>query len=388
MAKLGTAQAANRYDGISVGTGVLYSFETQEGLPVDSSNASLRDMSPFTLRFVLPTPLLVAAGVNERDGALASRAPEELRDPSIFTRAYRTNDNNTQYRAVRNALNQVLPGVGSSSEQIRLQGFATQDQFLTATDAKVAQTLATAASAADLVLQVRRMLDAPPLTLLINPAEMSISYTNVQNYSTRVRTGYVFERWGEEQPTISFSGSTGGFVAGVGESPGNNPFITRADRNRETDTVSGLQPASMRDSAAWQNFMSFYQFYRNNGYIYDQLGLSEAHLMVGAIAIDYDQWTYVGHISSFEYSFAEDSPHRVEWSIEFVVDRMYDNATSPTVVSPYTAPTPSPSDPVWSGRARGRTPSIAGPNTTGTERATSEFAGNVNQSEIPFDFTG
>jgi len=40
---------------------------------------------------------------------------------------------------------------------------------------------------------------------------------------------------------------------------------------------------------------------------------------------------------------------RVEWGIEFNVDRMYDNAASTSVVAPQRAPTVSPSDPKYSG---------------------------------------
>ena len=55
---------------------------------------------------------------------------------------------------------------------------------------------------------------------------------------------------------------------------------------------------------------------------------------MGAIAIDYDQWTYVGTIDSFNFSFQEGLPHRVEWSMEFTVSEMYDHATAPTFVLP------------------------------------------------------
>ena len=67
--------------------------------------------------------------------------------------------------------------------------------------------------------------------------------------------------------------------------------------------------------------------------------------MVGSVAIDYDQWTYVGHIESFEFSYQEGMPHRLEWSMEFVCDKMYDNAQTPVIVQPMRAPQPNPSYP-------------------------------------------
>jgi hypothetical protein len=63
--------------------------------------------------------------------------------------------------------------------------------------------------------------------------------------------------------------------------------------------------------------------------------------MIGAIAIDYDQMTYVGTIMSFDYEYKAESPHRLEWNMEFKVSRMYDNSESPVVVLPQYTPTPS-----------------------------------------------
>jgi len=233
------------------------------------------------------------------------------------------------------------------AERTTLQSFVSEGQFLADANATVYSTLADAVAAADIALQLQRILEVPPLTLLINPRDMTISYTGVQNYSTRTRDGFVFERWGEEQPTISFSGSTGAFIAGVANAPGTNTWADKASGT--SSTVSGVQFASKRDSAAWQNLVALFHFYKNNGYIYNTVQGNEAHHMVGALAIDYDQWTYVGHIESFEYSYEEGMPHRVEWGMEFVVDRMYDNASSSSVVAPQRAPTVSPSDPKYSG---------------------------------------
>lgn len=380
MAKIGTAPLANRYDGIRVGPGMHYSFETQEGVPVDGSNAALRNASPFSMRFVIPDALAVAAGIDLRDSSL-SEAPDTKFSPGVFTRAMQQTNGNQEYKATREGLANVK-AVDAPIQS--LQGVISQFQFLTATDAKIASTLAAAANAADILVQVKRLLNAPPLTLLINPAEMSISYTNIQSFASRVRTGYIFERWGLDQPTITFSGSTGAFIAGVGSGPGRNPFSQGVGRFRETSSPSGMQYAAKKDSAAWQNFMSLMQFYKSNGYIYDSLSMNADPLMVGAIAIDYDQWTYVGHIVALDYAYSEASPHRVEWSMNFVVDRMYDHSAPTTNVRPYRAPTPSPSDPVYSGRRRGREHNIAGPDATTRNLSPS----GILLSDTPFDFSG
>jgi hypothetical protein len=202
-------------------------------------------------------------------------------------------------------------------------------------------------TAADIVFQIEQLLQTSPLILLVNPKDFSVSYSPVQNFQNRSREGYIFERWGESQPTISFSGSTGAFIAA------SNPnTATGWDPNStETDSVSGLQFASKRDSAAWQNFMSLFHFYQNNGYIFDLIRGTEANLFIGAVAIDYDQFTYVGHITNLKYSYDENMPHRVEWSCEFTCDRLFDNSEAPIVVLPMQAPTPNPS---WPGKQGAR----------------------------------
>lgn len=326
-------EAANRYDGVGTGPRLEYSYEAQPGIPIDGTNALLRQLSPFTIRLLPPDALLKAAA--EEAGSI---------DVDLITAAAQGADRNSVAYAIPQYLQRVSP---VDAERTTLQSFVSEGQFLADANATVYSTLADAAAAADIALQLQRILEVPPLTLLVNPRDMTITYTSVQNYATRTRNGFVFERWGEEQPTISFSGSTGAFIAGSATAPGTNPWVEQVQR--ESSSVTGVQFASKRDSAAWQNLMALFHFYKNNGYIYNTVDRSEAHHMVGALAIDYDQWTYVGHIESFEYSYEEGMPHRVEWGMEFVVDRMYDNALSTSVVAPQRAPTVSPSDPKYSG---------------------------------------
>lgn len=333
MAKIGEAEAADRYDGIAVGPRLDYTWEVQSNLPVDGSNSLLRDLSPFTLRFVPPDALLVAAA-----------AEANLEPVDLITAAAQGADRNALAAQLSEKLAAVSPITAGDST---LATFVANGQVLSTSGTDYYPTIANAAQAADIALQLKRMLAAPPLTLLVNPREMSITYTNIQNYSTRTRLGFVFERWGEDQPSITFSGSTGAFMAGAADAPGTDVYT--AQSSGTTTVVSGMQFASKRDSAAWQNLMALLHFYRSNGYIYDTLNKTEAHLFIGAIAIDYDQWTYVGHIESFEYTYDEGQPNRVEWSMEFKVGRMYDNSEATYAVLPMSAPTTSPSDPKYGG---------------------------------------
>lgn len=383
MARIGDVKPAARYDGMGVGPRLLYSFETQEGVPVDGSSEHLRNLSPFTLR-ILPPEELVPRETNENVGFGSSQVLQgnvtRQYSTDLITQAAKGNFTPVQqYEALSRTT-----ALGEGVTVADLESFLAAGQFFSQQGVGVYPALQDVYAVVDIAIQLARLIDVPPLTLLINPNNMQTQYTNIQNYSTRTRWGYVFERWGEEQPTISFSGSTGAFIAGAGEAAGTEA-IRRTFRG-QTNTPTGVQFAAKRNSAAWQNFMSLYHFYRNNGYIYDNYYGSEAHHFVGAIAIDYDQWTYVGHIESFEYTYDENNPHRVEWSMDFRVSRMVDNAESPFVVLPQTSPLPSPSDPRFAAHGRRSTPPPGAEilaNLADSVEASTERVGS-----IPFDLLG
>jgi len=157
----------------------------------------------------------------------------------------------------------------------------------------------------------------------VNPASFSVTYTKVQQFTDRTRFGFQFHAWGEEQPKISITAKCGAFVSGV----------------------RGVQYASKRDSYAWQNLMNAFHLYRNNGYIYDTIGKSNAHHFIGALSIHYDQWVYYGHMESFNWTYDDQNQlGGVEFQIEFVVSAMVDTAQQTFVVMPMKSPTPNPGD--------------------------------------------
>jgi hypothetical protein len=357
---------ASRYDGLSAGPRFLYTFEGQTSTPVDGTTALARDLSPFTLSFVSPLSTYTTARTTETGTPVASyskasasmgafNAPSaDAATSSRGTLAYSGTANTLSTRVVANGRQLTL---SSATETV--------------------PTLADGYTALDMVMQDKMLQDAPPLTLLINPSEFSVSYTAIQSYSARGRNGLIFQRWGEQQPQLTFSGSTGAFIAGA----------SRAS-NGETNAVSGMQFAAKRDSAAWQNFMSLYHFYRSNGYIYDTFGGSEAHLAVGAIRIDYDQVTYEGHIDAFDYTYDEANPHRVAWNITFTCSHIIDNATPSFAVLPQTAPTQSPSQ-VRRAGSNSRSFDVLNGIFRGDGTGAGTVTPNFNNvfAQTPFDFT-
>ena len=328
MALIGTAPVASRYDGIAVGPAFAYTFETQEGIPIDGTNSSARDYAPFVIRLVPPAALLEAA---------ASTSDEAI---DLISAAAQGASTTSQGSSIAKMLGTVTATGTTGNATGQLENFVASGQFFTDASAQFASAMADAFTAADIALQVQRMVEAEPLILLVNPSDMSIQHTKLQSFQSRTRQGFVFEAWGADQDTITFSGGTGGFVAGAADT--SSPYGAQETGN--TSSVSGYQAAAMRDSAAWQNFTALYHFYRNNGYIFDTIGRSLAHLFVGSVAIDYDQWTYEGHIESFSYRHESESPLRVTFELEFKASRIYDRASTGAVVEPLFAPTPSPSN--------------------------------------------
>jgi hypothetical protein len=183
-------------------------------------------------------------------------------------------------------------------------------------------------TAVDIATQLSAALNTPPLVFLLNPENVQITYTKIQQFQDRSRYGFIYHGWGEEQPRLSITAKCGAFISGQ----------------------KGVQFASKRDSAAWQNLTSALHFYKNNGYIHDTIGHSNAHHFIGAISIHYDQWIYYGHMESFNYGYDEALQHGgIEFQMEFVVSMMTDTHQAVAAVSPMMAPTPSPSDPRYLG---------------------------------------
>lgn len=162
---------------------------------------------------------------------------------------------------------------------------------------------------ADLVAQISAMVDTPAIQLLINPQELTVQKTKLLQFSERTRAGYVLQNFGQELDVLSISGRTGAFISGAS---------SQAVGSR------GVQFASSRDSAAFQNLMDIFAVYANNACVYDNITGSKQPVMIGTIAIDYDGFTYVGHFNSFQYSYDEENPNGgITFEMEFKVLRTF-----------------------------------------------------------------
>lgn len=389
------------YSGLATGPNVLSQSRQARSFSIDGTKQRLRDPvngSPFTIRVAPPDTLLDALtnkGLAAREGIFDPILREQFLAAERELIAVRNNPNSTAEDvaiAEQGLLGGRAPARGGQNIGIidaavrstnnygaqvqRRESFRQSNFFATGPtrgatltrlrkfvaangiqfnpqNAEASQANQAAISdltqALDVLVQLNQLATVPSLTLLINPETMTTTYTKKQQYQDRSRFNYLFQSWGEEQVTLSFSGRSPGFVVGnqgkpeLGQIVG-DPELFDIDP-LYTSSTSGYQYASKLDSAGWQNLMGLFSFYRNNGYIYDrsQVPRSEAHLFIGHIEISYDQFVYLGQFENFSYEYVENKQHgAIDYNFDFTVSYMFDNSQDGPVVQQQ-GPTPSPS---------------------------------------------
>lgn len=332
----------DRYRGLRVGPQLGIEYESNEAPPIDGSDSTLRMLSPFIMQVEPPLilgsePALIEPGtkgssvfglygtaLRARSGFVNSRASLAMASYVRGNYGPGSPDEIISRASASRAPGGTRNKSGDGTRKTDAVGTQDLDGVKTGEPA-----IADLRTAVDIASQLKSVMSTPPLVLLINPESLQVSYSKIQSFEDRSRHGYVFQAWGETQPTLSISAKCGAFISGG----------------------RGVQWASRRDSASWQNLMTAFQFYRNNGYIYDTVGKSNAHLMVGALSIRYDQWIYFGNMQSLSYGL-EDSTNvngGVVFEMEFTVTSMLDVASSSYNVAPMRKINPNPNDLMYSG---------------------------------------
>jgi len=141
----------------------------------------------------------------------------------------------------------------------------------------------------------------PPLLMLVNPEEFTLTSKKVINESF-TKGGWVIEHWGEELDTLSMNGKTGGFYTG-------NFFFQK---------LTGLTRINAHNSAAYQNLMALYMIYKNNGYNYEKQFDHRRINSVGSVRLYYDWTVYIGSFRSFRILEDAEKPFQFMYSFEFV----------------------------------------------------------------------
>jgi lysozyme len=177
------------------------------------------------------------------------------------------------------------------------------------------------AQAIDLQTRIQQMAQTPPLRLLVNPRSFKNSLEKITADGNWGRNGPIIEHWGEQQDKIEGSGKIAAFFsidtqAMPDGSVGNDPGLSRMTRNY---------------SAGYQNLLSLYLIYRNNGGIwtkdYTSQGIVQGDIftyrtnlaVVGSVYLYYDSIMYVGSFDNFSLSESDDSPFSLEYSFSFTV---------------------------------------------------------------------
>lgn len=169
----------------------------------------------------------------------------------------------------------------------------------------------------------QQMANTPPLQLIISPQSFSVSSSKIISDGNwgRNGAGVGIEHWGDGQDTISATGRVAGFYA-----------VDYNQNSRSGGAGPGLTRMARAFSASYQNLLSLYLIYRNNGGLWledfaDARGAATTKpnnlTMVGSVYIYYDNTLYVGSFNSFEITEEAEAPFTLSYSFEFVARQTY-----------------------------------------------------------------
>ncbi len=339
-------QPASFFKGIPDTNNTARDYVVQDGIPIDGSNAQLRSLSPFLIRVLLPSILgdngsnLLAAPQPHNRNPPPGSVREDNRSLTNYSQPAQTvsADAAVEYRKLTQ-LGGSLPGLSTTSTaQLETQynqavfnqvfGPAVRGAIPNRDPnhrPAIVPAMTNDISALSLALQLKRMSEIPPLLLLINPTSMQVQYKKIGQFQERNRYGYIYQSWGEELPKLTFTFKIGAYVAG-------HASLTQ-------QAVSGVQRASRNDSASFQQLQALLMLFKSGAYLQDMVQNSRAFPMIGNLAIEYDQKTYVGHMDTFSFGEEESQQHGgLEISVDFTAIKEFDFAPQVSVVSPMTRP--------------------------------------------------
>jgi len=178
--------------------------------------------------------------------------------------------------------------------------------------------------------------EPPPLTLLINPNNMNLTFAKKIS-SNFARGGYVVEEWGEEQDVIVCEGKIGGY------------FMKKSSVSKVSPhALNGLNRYERSKSLSFKNLYKLLYIYRNNGAIFQNTvkDKKENKLIqrsgypyinkrvplvlenpknridrLGDVFLGYDQTIYTGAFDSFSITEDANSPYTLSYKFQFTVQR-------------------------------------------------------------------
>lgn len=160
------------------------------------------------------------------------------------------------------------------------------------------------------VKEIEKIKNTPPLRLLVNPQSFKVSSDKIVSDSNWTRNGPIIEHWGDGQDKIEASGKVAGFYS--------------IDVNNAA--TPGLSRTAKHYSAAYQNLLSLYLLYKNNGSLFLNLAQITGNTneinrlsVVGSIYLYYDGILYFGSFDNFNITESDSSPFTLEYNFQFTV---------------------------------------------------------------------
>ena len=264
---------------------ILFPEDSSSHFPIDTTNQNLRQYSPFILEVIPPKRIMADGSQQDYSSFLSGISTTRSRPFSSPL-----NPSSNPLPRTRVGATEFSPQLSSlAGSPINPSDSVTARSNLGQTIEAIAPSYTDRDNLIDYAIQYRALDTLPPIVFMINPSSFEVSYNAIQSYQDQTRYGFVFQRWGEELPTISISCSVGAFLAGYTGREGPN----------------GLTHTARKDSASFRHLMAIFSVYRNSATIADRIGRSRAYQAVGRQAIHYDGQTWEGRIESMSYTLEE-----------------------------------------------------------------------------------
>jgi len=207
-------------------------------------------------------------------------------------------------------------GSKEASESRRVQA-QTSDTSLNRVGLGRRYSLAQDAQARATQAALKQIAAMPPLRLLVNPQSFrqSMDKVIVDNWG---RNGPIVEHWGDNQDRIEGSGKIAAYYS-LDAQP-------QFNQNGSVGNSPGLGRTARQFSASYQNLLSLWLLYKNNGGIWfpdnfpDSNSSKKMNLsLVGSIYIYFDSILYIGSFDSFNLTESETEPYTLEYNFSFTV---------------------------------------------------------------------
>jgi len=205
-------------------------------------------------------------------------------------------------------------GKGAANAQsAKAEEAKTAGQDLNRTELGRAFQLAQQFQVGETLKQLEIMRNTPPLRLLVNPESFKVSAEKIVSDGNWTRCGPIIEHWGDGQDKITGSGKIAGFYS-IDAQDATGPGLSRTTRNF---------------SMSYQNFLSLWLLYRNNGgLMIPDYTAGESPLknisVTGSIYIYYDGIIYIGSFDSFNVNETDAAPFTLEYDFQFTVRAWYE----------------------------------------------------------------